>query len=481
MRGFRFKFVIFTVLLVWQNASMAETNLPALTDDLAGFCQFDDAGRADCVSGQEMKWRLQNRLAAIETFLSKANDVLRSQALAASAAARINGQMESLRRFVDSYRREMVEARERAVRQTVLIAQLNEGFNCRILGYNDGEQQTYYRETSLPECGPLTDSDYLRAARLMEDMARASIPQDAAVYLAKARAYRVLGPLVREVSQIHRQLYELRVLEDTTEGLRVHRVGHPFERDNHSGWMNAYVIGVAKLVRALDGLNGRFADYDGFNACPQPACDPTLFALAQAVTLRPPLDWVFLEEGNKPVAPNAYGLNYFAQRYTANTPIRRSVGLVADIFWSPNAETFKSVLGEAGPGSLVFRGVFPGDQVEVMVSGWNAKTEYPFALPLFYVFQEARGALDAAKTGSGRDLAAQIREIRFDRFERGGPLVAIDRRLDGLALRLNVLQPSVDMSAELVREELRRQIPAALQAAQRVSKRSTTQVVSNAP
>jgi hypothetical protein len=441
------------VFLFPKAAAAAPDYPPALADaaaDVRGFCALDKHPDRACPSDQEMAWRLRVRQSMIAKFLQAGAAVSRAGGLTAEQSERLTREMQMVQPYAQVYKAGMDRAASRAQAQDRLIAELNGSFDCKILRFNEGEQKTYFREMSLPECDPLREVDFSRASHLLDQLADIALPVDAPAYRAKARAFADLGPDVRELGKIRSQLLQLKVIDRDYAGqMRLNHIGHPFQRDDYTNWLEAYIYSVRKLAKRLN------TDV----ACPVPACDPVVFKLAEAVTLRPPLDWVYLRDGDRPVAPSAYSFSYFSQRYAANSGIRRAVGLDPDQDWLWNSEIYNSRLTDNGS-TLLFTRVFAKEEVLLTVDGWKSRTEYPYVVPLFFMFQEARSVLDGLRrVEQGRQLAEAVKEVRFERADSSGRLLALTKIPRGYRLSLKVMDPPHDLPVEAVRQALQQQIP----------------------
>ncbi|MBX3022541.1 MAG: hypothetical protein KF799_12785 [Bdellovibrionales bacterium] len=350
----------------------------------------------------------------------------------------------------------------KSLQREQLVSQLNQEFKCRLMIFNDGEQMLYARETSLPECNPLVAGDFKRAGDLLNALAVTSPPVDAQVLRDKAKAYNEFGPNVREIGELREALIQKNVLKIDGADVRVDHIGHPYQADDRSRWLQAYVQSVRRLVEQVSERQGYGAS--AVEACPQPACDPKMYEVAEAIALRPPIDWAFLRPTERPTAPSTYALSYFSQRYAGNSRICRILGLNCEQAWLWNPSHYTSRIN--GEGALVFEDIFLKDQIVVSLGNWTEQSEYPNVVPLLYLFQEARGVIDVLQTLQDNQVVREIREIRFEPAEAKGSLLQLSK-LPGGSRRLHIraLKVPGDLPVESTRALIHHQLPAFLRTA----------------
>lgn len=338
--------------------------------------------------------------------------------------------------------------------RNAVIRQLNDEFSCRILEFNTGERLTYRRDMSLPECDLLAHGNYQSAVALLNSLATTVSAQDAQSLREKARAYAQVGPDIEELARVRDRLFSLGVIRIENGQVRMSNIGHPFQREDHTAWLESYILAARRLARHLGSPVDTIA-----GACPEPACDRTIYRMAEAVTARPPLDWAFLREGDVIVPPSPYGLSYFSQHYAAASGIRRAIGFDPAQEWVWNPEIFASQLAGDGHRDVMFAELFKHEGIALVIGGWESKTEYPYVVPLFFMFQEARSVIDVLYRETS-PLVKEVREIRYEPADGSGDLVALTRIPRGYRLSLRVLNPPEDLPVAEVRSRLHGQVRA---------------------
>ena len=419
-----------------------------IASDVNAFCPLDGDGRPVCPAGPEMAWRLRNYLRSLDSYLAAVN--VRG---GPHRAARTEGILAARGRI----ERELESAANRARVQAGLVEELNRDFGCRLTLYDKGQQINFARELSLPECDPLVPSESARAAELLKNLAEVSLPVDAEVLGAKSKMYSAVGQIVREIAQYKQKLLDLNVLRTENGRILVDLIGHPYGREDHTKWLEAYMQRVRKLGRELERLSEPAGQM-----CPEPACDPAIYQLAEAVTLKPPLDWTFLREGESVMPPTAYGLSYFSGRYDANGDIRHALQLGSNREWHWDSEDYVNMLNP-DDNTLTFTRIFSAENITLSIAHWDQRTEFPNVVPIFYLFQEARLVVDVLKGLPASARARGIRDIQFAAAHDGQDFVSVSRVPEGLRLNLNVLRPPGGAPIAEVREKILSQIPAALE------------------
>jgi hypothetical protein len=334
-------------------------------------------------------------------------------------------------------------------RQVQLVARLNAGFNCRIHINNEGERLTFARELGDAKCTAVAGGDYRLASELLEQLAQASLPEEAGGLDRLSRQYQEVGPEISRLKEIRQKLFDSQILSGEDANLSVHFVGHPFSKENRIQWLESYVHGVDQLNQKLRSFGFSFSA----GGCPEPACDPAILAVAQAVTTHPPLEWFYFRQAESPVAPSAFGLSWFQDRFSFAPELQKALGLEVDRWPKPEPDALISYL--RSDGTLIFPNVL--DSLKLAVTDWQSRTEFPNSLPLFYLFQEAQ------RIASSADLRDHgIDEIRFELFEKDRPLVTVGEEEERRVLHIRALQACDQGNVSELRQEILRQIPGLL-------------------
>ena len=402
----------------------------------------------------DMAWRLQTYIISLENYLRTARAALSGDSVPQTMRDHVNQRVQDVSNALGTYRRTLTEAEDRVRRQESLVDELNRDFACNIHRYDQGQQVNFARELSLAECNPLVVGDFKRAGDILTSLAEVSLPVDAEVMMKKAKYYQAVGRLVRDLDQLKRQLLEIKVVRFDKDRPRVDLIGHPFQADNNTNWLEAYIHATRKLNRELE----RLGEPTPVNGCPEPACDAAIYRVAEAVTLKPPLDWTFLNDASQIMPPTPYGLSYFSQRYDANGEVRWSLDLGSNREWHWRSEDYVNILN-AEERTLTFTHIFAEEKVLLSVAQWDQRTEFPYVVPIFYLFKEARRVIELLKTMPSTSVASRIRDIQFAPADDSGNFVTLSKVPEGLRLTLSVLKPAGGRSIEAVRDELHRQIP----------------------
>jgi hypothetical protein len=348
---------------------------------------------------------------------------------------------------------------DRLQAQDALMQDLNSNFGCHLRRYDQGEQLTFGRELTRPECDTLREADAARAAEDLKALSAVALPDEAQELLLEAQSFSVLAPRILDVRRLQDELFRRQVIEKTDRGVRAHYVGDPLESDDRSVWLAAY-------VQAVQRLDSRWSELMKTSEpeCLQPVCDPEIYRVAAAVTLRPPLDWAFLRKGDHIVPPNPYALSFFSQRYGGNDELWAALGLKPDADWMWN-NLFISAL-RAEDGALVFQDVLPESGVRLSVAGWDSRTEYPYVVPLFLLFQQGQDVMSQIAQFPQRALVAQVHEVRFGPYTDVG-MISFSHTGAGLRLNLNVLHPPAELGGvEAMRARLAARLTEAFQKAE---------------
>jgi hypothetical protein len=323
-----------------------------------------------------------------------------------------------------------------------LINTLNQRFECRLSVYNEGERMTFGRKISPPSCS-ISATHFSETSRLLNSLADSIDAADAADLRQQARQITEVGTIFKRLTDIKNNMISEGALSGEGGSWRVLHIGHPFETVNHVDELWAYVTEARELERR-------------HVMCSPPACDPILLRVAKAVTEKPEVAL----NGDQVVAPNSYALSAFSQRYGSDQVVQAALGVTLDWDWSP--ENFSSHYNSA-EGALVFPQILPEGSALLTVVGWDQRTEYPDILPLYYLFQEAQGVFKQVQTLPQKQAVSNLREIRFEPYQEGQTLAAIDEIEGSVRLRLKALHPPDWIGPDAFREALFQQIAQAFE------------------
>jgi hypothetical protein len=380
-----------------------------------------------------LPWQLRLRLHAMADFQAVAEGALKSAALPEARRDALRAKLADLQSGERIYRGELAQASARHTDLLALAGRLSADFHCRVRIYDEGEQRTFFREVSEPECDPVAAGDFQRAVTNLNALAETALPGESEAFRREAARLNETGEVVAELNHLRQRLFELGVVREEEPGgqLRIAHIGHPFERADHSALLRAYGAGVRALARAL-ALHGTAEEI-----CPAPICDARLFEVAEV------LDH---ESGGGVADP--YGLSSFSQRYGADVRLWAALGFDSRDTWIGRPELYECALDRDGV--LAFARIFPGENLIVSVAGWASRPQERPVLPLYYIFHEAGVLFEEVRAMGLTD----VREIRFAPSDSGGSLVSFDDTPIGRRLTVRALDFEDGRSAAQVREDI---------------------------